>query len=113
MNLRGFGDRLTNEEDRTWMRNQLGKLLTEDYETKTEDILDTDRLIFGNFMIQGVDVKAYVEVEDFAKMKVKICDEETSGRSTSPARKGCAGCLRRAGTWPPRETPARRGRHCE
>ena len=53
MNLRDFGDRLINGEDRTWMRNQLGKLLTEDYETKTEDILDTDRLIFGNFMIQG------------------------------------------------------------
>jgi len=95
------------------MRNQLGKLRTQDYETKTEDILDTDRLIFGNFPIQDVDVKFYAEIEDLAKMKVKTRDEDTSGRSTSPARKGCAGCLRRAGTWPPRETPARRGRHRE
>ena len=71
MGPQDFGDRLINEKDRTWMRNQLGKLLTPDYETKTEDILDTDRWIFGNFPVQGVDVQFYAEIEDLAKMKVK------------------------------------------
>merc|ERR1719399_2143007 len=61
-NLRVFGDRLINHEDRDWLKEKLiEKLAGIDAKKYTEaTIFDGDRLIFGDFMIPGADPKYYV-----------------------------------------------------
>jgi dynein heavy chain len=70
-NFRVFGDRLTNGDDRDWLKSKLiEKLANIDAKKYTEaTIFDCDRLIFGDFMVPGADPKYYVEIKDMGKMK--------------------------------------------
>ena len=63
-NLRVFHDRLTTEDDRVFLKDML-KSQFEKFKTKSEDVLNADRIIFGDFM-QGRDseIKFYVQIQD-------------------------------------------------
>jgi len=63
-NLRVFHDRLTTEEDREFMKNIL-KSKFPDFKVTAQDVLNADRIIFGDFM-QGRDVepKVYTQIDD-------------------------------------------------
>jgi len=63
-NLRVFHDRLTTEEDRAFLKDIL-KSQFDKFKTKSEDVLNAERIIFGDFM-QGreVEQKVYVQIQD-------------------------------------------------
>mmetsp|Transcript_28820 Transcript_28820/g.26077 ORF Transcript_28820/g.26077 Transcript_28820/m.26077 type:complete len:306 (-) Transcript_28820:325-1242(-) len=65
-NMRVFHDRLTTEEDREFFKDLLAENFSE-FNLKKEQILDKERVIFGDFM-QGRDVepKYYVQIEDMS-----------------------------------------------
>jgi len=69
-NIRVYGDRLTNQEDRDWFRSKLEEALRESFQLDPEAIFDRPRLIFGDFMGSGGgDQKFYKEIEDLGKLK--------------------------------------------
>jgi len=67
-NIRVFGDRLTNIEDRSWLKEKLDVGLRENFKLDPAEIFQHDRLIFGDFMGQG-DTKFYVQIDDMQQMK--------------------------------------------
>jgi dynein heavy chain len=68
-NLRVFGDRLTNEVDREWMKKQLDDSLTKSFGFNPETVFDRSRLIFGDFLPSSGDTKFYMEIDDMDTMK--------------------------------------------
>ena len=63
-NLRVFHDRLTTEEDRTFLKEILNSQLPK-FKMTTEQVLNTERLIFGDFMQRrDADVKFYNQITD-------------------------------------------------
>lgn len=71
-NLRVFHDRLTTEEDRTYLKDILNSQLPK-FGLKLENVMNTDRLIIGDFM-QGreLDVKPYVQIKDLNEFLTKM-----------------------------------------
>lgn len=67
-NCRTFQDRLVNSEDREWFQDVLREKLTTAFESKIEDILTNDILIYGDFMVPNADMKVYAEVTDYTKV---------------------------------------------
>jgi dynein heavy chain, axonemal len=51
---RVFADRLVNEEDRSWLRATQTRILKEAFSRSYEELVTTDRLVFGDFMIPSV-----------------------------------------------------------
>lgn len=48
---RVFADRLVNEEDRTWLRTTQASILKQAFSKSYEDVVTSERLVFGDFMI--------------------------------------------------------------
>ena len=69
---RVFGDRLTCEEDHTWLRNFLMKKMDEEFQMDWERIVPNPRLIFGDFMDMGAETKFYEEIDDVEKLKSTV-----------------------------------------
>lgn len=59
-----FRDRLTDEPDREWFDKQLKTMVTDCFKKKWEQLVTTDRLIFGDFMVPGADPRLYIEIDD-------------------------------------------------
>eukprot|EP00930_Biecheleria_cincta_P008311 TRINITY_DN10972_c0_g5_i1.p1 TRINITY_DN10972_c0_g5~~TRINITY_DN10972_c0_g5_i1.p1 ORF type:complete len:3933 (-),score=932.09 TRINITY_DN10972_c0_g5_i1:47-11569(-) len=70
-NIRVYGDRLTTDEDRQWLRGQLDASLEESFPVKPDKVFDKERMIFADFM-GGGDQRFYCEVEDMAAMKTSM-----------------------------------------
>ena len=71
-NMRVFHDRLTTQED----RNYLIKMLTEffkEYEYQTEDVLNVERILFGDFtQNRDSDTKPYIQIDDLPGLVSKM-----------------------------------------
>jgi len=70
-NIRVYGDRLTTNEDRAWLRGKLDESLKESFKLDPAKVFDKDRMVFADFMSSG-DQRFYSEVEDMAGMKASM-----------------------------------------
>lgn len=68
-----FRDRLTDEPDREWFDKQLKTMVTDCFKKKWEQLVTTDRLIFGDFMVPGADPRLYIEIDDQVCVCVRSC----------------------------------------
>jgi dynein heavy chain len=72
-----FRDRLTDEPDRLWFDNNLKTMVLEHFKKKWEQLVSTDRLIWGDYMVAGADPRLYVEVDDqvclYVRVRVYVC----------------------------------------
>lgn len=48
---RVFADRLVNDEDRQWLKDAQGGLMNSMFSRSYDDVVTTERLVFGDFMI--------------------------------------------------------------
>lgn len=71
-NMRVYHDRLTTEEDRTYMTDLLGSYFSR-HGVEKELIYNSERVIYGDFM-QGKDVenKQYVQIEEISALISKM-----------------------------------------
>ena len=69
---RVFADRLTCEEDHTWLNKFLKSKIENEFNMTWEAVVPRPRLIYGDFMSIGSDVKYYEEIEDTDKMKLIV-----------------------------------------
>ena len=65
---RVFADRLVNDQDRTWFDDLLRERLVKDFETKHEDVISGDMLVYGDFMVPNADPRMYESIDDVEKM---------------------------------------------
>lgn len=72
---RVFGDRLINDTDRNWMDDLLMKLPGEKFKLTKEDIMNSERLLYGDYM-DGIDDEArvYRQIADTKVLVQKIID---------------------------------------
>ncbi|CAE8610871.1 unnamed protein product [Polarella glacialis] len=71
-NIRVYGDRLTTNDDRDWLRGKLTQTITESFGMDPAKVFDKDRLIFADFMAGAGADKSYEEVPDMLKMKTSM-----------------------------------------
>lgn len=69
---RVFGDRLTDQADLRWMREQITGGVQYTFEMDPETIFARERLIFASFMTQEIENRFYEEVTDLQAMKEAI-----------------------------------------
>ena len=67
-NIRVYGDRLTTDEDRAWLRGKLDGQLKGSFNVEPVAVFDKDRMVFADFMSQSGE-RVYLEVESMAGMK--------------------------------------------
>ncbi|GLC56009.1 hypothetical protein PLESTB_001054700 [Pleodorina starrii] len=71
---RVFEDRLINDDDHGWFRSQQETLLRQHFNAGYGDIVSSERLIFGDFMVPGADPRIYGEITDLPRL-VKVVEE--------------------------------------
>ena len=69
---RVFADRLTNATDREWFEKTTRNLVSTKFEMDYDEIVNVERLIYGDYMIRGADPRLYEQVTDMAKLKLTI-----------------------------------------
>jgi dynein heavy chain len=67
-NLRVFADRLTNEEDHKWLREQLKSKVENKFGMNWDTVVPRERLIYGDF-ITGGDIRIYDEIDSIENLK--------------------------------------------
>lgn len=72
-NLRVFGDRLTNEDDQKWLRDQLRSNVEEKFGMSWQTVVPKDRLIYGDFT-GNTDARIYDEIESIERLKHVVED---------------------------------------
>jgi len=85
-NKRVFGDRLNDEPDRKFLDDMLLEKAQSQFKLTKEDIYNTERIIFGDFM-EGIDLETriYKQIDDLRVMQTKIeeyLDEYNSQHKT-------------------------------
>ncbi|XP_071943674.1 dynein axonemal heavy chain 1-like isoform X2 [Antedon mediterranea] len=73
-NSRVFKDRLVNDEDCEWFDKLLTQQMVESFQADPIEVVHSDPLIYGDFMIPNADNKIYAEITDHTKM-VTILEE--------------------------------------
>jgi dynein heavy chain, axonemal len=71
---RVFGDRLTCDEDREWLKNTMKEQVESSFKMKWDEVVPRDRLVYGDFMNIGSEVRNYEEIGSIDDMK-KIIEE--------------------------------------
>eukprot|EP00746_Dinoflagellata_sp_MGD_P006891 gnl/MRDRNA2_/MRDRNA2_113587_c0_seq1.p1 gnl/MRDRNA2_/MRDRNA2_113587_c0~~gnl/MRDRNA2_/MRDRNA2_113587_c0_seq1.p1 ORF type:complete len:2479 (+),score=556.96 gnl/MRDRNA2_/MRDRNA2_113587_c0_seq1:117-7439(+) len=67
-----FGDRLTDDQDRTWLKEVLDDKVQHNFEMQPETVFSSERLIFASFMTQEIENRFYEEISDMKAMKETI-----------------------------------------
>merc|ERR1719191_1514573 len=70
--MRIFGDRLTDDPDRTWLKEVLDEKVSKNFEMDPTAIFANERLIFASFMTQEIENRFYEEITDMKQMKETI-----------------------------------------
>ena len=71
-NMRVFHDRLTTEEDRTYLKEILNSQLPK-FNLTLQQVMNTERLIIGDFMgNRDAEVKPYIQVKDLKELLIKM-----------------------------------------
>eukprot|EP01116_Phalansterium_solitarium_P017128 TRINITY_DN413_c0_g1_i5.p1 TRINITY_DN413_c0_g1~~TRINITY_DN413_c0_g1_i5.p1 ORF type:complete len:4163 (-),score=2181.62 TRINITY_DN413_c0_g1_i5:539-13027(-) len=71
---RVFSDRLVDNEDRNWFQRLLETKMFKFLKTKWDEVLKTDRLVYGDFMVAGANPRVYAEIDDMTKL-TNVCAE--------------------------------------
>lgn len=71
---RVFRDRLIDDDDRAWFDRLRDENMREFFGKGFRDVVASERLIFGDFMIPGADPRIYNEINDMEKIKVVMDD---------------------------------------
>ena len=69
---RVFSDRLTCDEDRNWLKTFLKTKIEREFNMVWETVVPRTRLVYGDFINAGSEVKYYEEIEDLDRMKLVI-----------------------------------------
>ena len=64
-NCRVFQDRLINDEDRDWFKDQMKERMKEDYNLEYDKVVLVEPVIYGDFMVPNADPRLYIEIDDF------------------------------------------------
>ena len=83
-NKRVFGDRLINNQDRTWLDDLLMQKAGDELKLKKADVFNAERIIFGDFM-SGIDsdqrpYQQIVDLKDFVTKIEDYLDDYNSGQ---------------------------------
>ena len=71
---RVFGDRLTCEEDHTWLRNMKKDLMSNKFNLDWDAVVPNERIIYGDFINRDSEVKIYDEIQELSKLKSVVED---------------------------------------
>ncbi|KAL0019092.1 hypothetical protein WJX77_000912 [Trebouxia sp. C0004] len=85
---RVFADRLINADDTQWFRDQTKILLGKHFNSQLQEVLTTDRLVFGDYLVPGADPRVYTQVTDMERL-VKVVEEyleDYNSASSAPMR---------------------------
>ncbi|CAG9840890.1 unnamed protein product, partial [Diabrotica balteata] len=87
-NCRIFQDRLINDEDRNWFDSLLKSEIEQRYRLKSEEVLGTTDILFGDFIDPSVGVGPYVQIKDFEKLSFALNYylEDYNLQSTKPMK---------------------------
>ena len=69
---RVYQDRLVNDDDRDWFKNLCKDKMKVKFNTKFDDVVTTEPLLYGDYMSGGVDNRPYSEMPDHAKVTEKV-----------------------------------------
>lgn len=86
--LRVFQDRLVDQIDKSWFTDLVKKTMVEELNMSWIEVVNTEPLIYGDYMTPGADPKIYVEVKDMRKL-VKLSEEyldDYNSTSTTPMK---------------------------
>lgn len=72
--MRVFQDRLVNSEDRNWFRFLLEEKLEQHFHMEYTEVMTNDRLIFADFLDPAAEKRAYIMMEDEAKLAKTVGD---------------------------------------
>ena len=72
-----------NQEDRVWFQDLLCDKMKAAFSIPFENVVKSDSLIYGDFMVPNADVKIYGEVTDYEKVKLEISNFVLVNRLTS------------------------------
>jgi len=69
---RVFGDRLTDQGDISWLKDQLERAIVNNFGMDVEEVFARERLVFASFMTTEIDNRIYEEIADVKAMKEQI-----------------------------------------
>lgn len=67
-NSRVFQDRLVNDEDRKWFTELIKDKMAKDFQISYEDVVKDSPMIYGDFMVAGVENPLYTEITNYDKV---------------------------------------------
>ena len=69
---RVFGDRLTCDEDREWLTNKMKSKIEDVFKMSWGEVFPRERLVYGDFMNFGSEVRNYEEIDSIDELKKTI-----------------------------------------
>ncbi|RYH30569.1 hypothetical protein EON65_04765 [archaeon] len=82
-NLRVFADRLTNEEDHTWLRSLLQDKVENSFGMKWSSVVPRERLVYGDF-VNSSEIRVYDEIMSIDQLKSVV--EEYLGNHNAESK---------------------------
>jgi len=81
-------DRLINMEDRIWFDDLLKDCVKTQMKMKYEQVVTSERIIFGDYMVPGADPRLYVEITNMATLRktVETYLEEYNANTNKPMK---------------------------
>lgn len=86
--LRVFQDRLVDNKDKSWFRTLVIKTMDDTLDMRWDEVINSEPLLYGDYMVPGADPKIYAEVKDIKRL-VKITEEyleDYNSTSSSPMK---------------------------
>eukprot|EP00698_Gefionella_okellyi_P007650 TRINITY_DN186_c0_g3_i1.p1 TRINITY_DN186_c0_g3~~TRINITY_DN186_c0_g3_i1.p1 ORF type:complete len:2618 (+),score=811.11 TRINITY_DN186_c0_g3_i1:164-8017(+) len=85
---RVFRDRLVDQQDRDWFKKLLSEKLQSYLKTEWASVVTQERLLYGDFMQVGADVRSYAEIADMRKVVKTVEDylEDYNAVSNAPMK---------------------------